>query len=64
MYFADPKVAVAALVETAGQVLLVRRLNDERRALEMARNDADREKLEETAGKYNLQVYLQYCLSF
>ncbi len=28
VYFADPKVAVAALVEAASQVLLVRRLNE------------------------------------
>jgi ADP-ribose pyrophosphatase YjhB (NUDIX family) len=33
IYFADPKVAVAVLVEMDGQVLLVRRANDPRRGL-------------------------------
>jgi len=33
IYFADPKVAVAALVEQGGQVLLVRRANDPLRGL-------------------------------
>lgn len=33
IYFADPKVAVAALVEQDGQVLLVRRANDPQRGL-------------------------------
>ena len=33
IYFADPKVAVAALIEQDGRVLLVRRLNDPQRGL-------------------------------
>jgi ADP-ribose pyrophosphatase YjhB (NUDIX family) len=33
VYFADPKVAVAALIEQEGQVLLVRRANDPQRGL-------------------------------
>ncbi len=33
VYFADPKVAAAALVEQAGAVLLVRRVNDPQRGL-------------------------------
>lgn len=33
IYFADPKVAAAALVERDGQVLLVRRANDPQRGL-------------------------------
>ncbi len=33
IYFADPKVAAAALVEQAGAVLLVRRVNDPQRGL-------------------------------
>ncbi len=33
IYFADPKVAVAALIEQEGQVLLVQRINDPQRGL-------------------------------
>jgi ADP-ribose pyrophosphatase YjhB (NUDIX family) len=33
IYFADPKVAAAALIEHGGQVLLVRRANDPKRGL-------------------------------
>jgi 8-oxo-dGTP diphosphatase len=33
IYFADPKVAVAALIEKNGQVFLVRRVNDPQRGL-------------------------------
>jgi len=59
IYFADPKVAAAALVEQAGEVLLVRRLYDPERgrwslpagfidAGEDPRRAAERECLEET----------------
>jgi 8-oxo-dGTP diphosphatase len=59
IYFADPKVAVAILVQKEGQVLLVRRANDPRRGLwtlpagfvdagEDPVQAAEREALEET----------------
>ena len=59
IYFADPKVAAAVLVEREGQVLLVRRANDPQRGLwtlpagfidggEDPRLAAERECLEET----------------
>jgi 8-oxo-dGTP diphosphatase len=59
IYFADPKVAVAILVQKDGQVLLVRRANDPRRGLwtlpagfvdagEDPVQAAEREALEET----------------
>lgn len=59
IYFADPKVAVAALIEQDGQILLVRRANNPRRGLwtlpagfvdagEDPRLAAERECLEET----------------
>jgi 8-oxo-dGTP diphosphatase len=65
IYFADPKVAVAILVQKDGQVLLVRRANDPRRGLWTlpagfvdAGEDpvwaAEREALEETG----LQVHI------
>ena len=65
VYFADPKVAAAALAEQDGRVLLVRRLNDPQRGLwtlpagfidagEDPAQAAERECLEETG----LQVHI------
>lgn len=59
IYFADPKVAAAALIERNGQVLLVRRINEPQRgrwslpagfvdAYEDPARAAEREALEET----------------
>ena len=69
VYFADPKVAVAALIERDGQVLLVRRANDPQRgkwtlpagfvdAGEDPLQALERECLEETG----LEVHVQNLL--
>lgn len=65
VFFADPKVAAAALIETDGRILLVRRANDPMRGLwtlpagfiDAGENPADavvRECLEETG--YRVQI--------
>jgi 8-oxo-dGTP diphosphatase len=70
VYFADPKVAVAILVQKDGRVLLVRRANDPRRGLwtlpagfvdagEDPVKAAEREALEETGLRVQIGALLE-----